>query len=152
MFDLVANANPDTLISGNWLIAIIGAIASGMALVIGKIQGRREGETSREVTLKKPVPTVRTQEEPQYVTLDDFNGHLRRIESSFSEIKDALDCERGIARTANSNIHKRIDSMSEKIGERLGKVEGTLAGVKDTTATLLDLALGKIKPGNNRSS
>lgn len=54
---LLADTNPDPMISGNWIIAVIGAIAAGIALVIGKKQGRAEAEDNN-VTIKQPVPTV----------------------------------------------------------------------------------------------
>lgn len=139
---------PDPMISGNWLIAVIGALASAGALFWGKRQGKKEAQET-EVTLKQPVPTVRTQEEPEFVTMAEFNGHLRRIEHTFTEIKEALDSERGIARTANGNIHKRIDAMSERLGDRLSKLEGSAEAIAETTSKLLDLALGK-KPGGTR--
>ncbi len=135
------------MISGDWLIKIIGAIFTGAALVLGRYWGRKEAASEeRSVTFKPPVPTVRTQEEPEFVTMNVFNGHLLRIETNFEEIKEALDSERGIARLANGNIHKRIDALSEKMGERLGNLEGTLKGVAETTRTLLDLALSKKPP------
>lgn len=154
MIQILADAatKPDAMISGEWLIAIIGALASAAALVIGKVQGRKESESSRDVTIKPPVPRldVNMHEDPEFVTMEVFNGHLKRIEESFFKIEQALDSERGIARTANGNIHKRIDAMSERLGERLSKLEGTSEGIAKTTATLLDIALGK-KPPTNRS-
>jgi hypothetical protein len=142
-------ASADPMISGNWIIAVIGALASAAAMFWGKKQGKREAQET-EVTLKPPVPTVRTQEEPEFVTMGEFNGHLKRIEYTFTEIKEALDSERGIARTANGNIHKRIDAMSERLGDRLSKLEGSVEAVADTTSKLLDLALNNKKPGGTR--
>lgn len=145
-----ASASPDTLISGNWIIAVIGALATGAALVIGKFQGRKQGlqEATNNVTLQSPVPRfgVDMKEDPDFVTHNQLNGHLDRIEATFEEIKDALDGERGIARVANGNIHKRIDALSERLGDRLSNLEGTSRGVKETVDKLLDIALGKIKP------
>jgi hypothetical protein len=63
-----------------------------------------------------------------------------------------LESERGIARTANGNIHHRIDALSERLGDRLSKLEGTLMGVADTTRTLLDLALGKLSNTSSRKT
>jgi len=54
---LLAEAAPDPMISGNWIIAVIGAVAAGVALVYGKKQGRAEAEDNN-VTIKQPVPTV----------------------------------------------------------------------------------------------
>jgi hypothetical protein len=125
------------------LVAVIGAVSSLVIGIIGKIKVDQARNESRDVTLKPPVPTVRTQEEPEFVTIQVFNGHLRRIEESFQKIELALDSERSIARTANGNIHKRIDAMSERMGERLSKLEGITEGIAKTTATLLDIELGK---------
>jgi hypothetical protein len=142
-----AAAGGDPMISGDWVLKAIAAIFTGAALVLGRYWGRKEAASeSREVSFKPPVPTVRTQEEPEFVTMEAFNGHLRRIEGSIMKIEEALDSERGIARTANGNIHKRIDALSERLGERLSTLEGTLHGISDTTGKLLDIALGKKPP------
>lgn len=137
---------PDAMISGDWMLKLIGALFTGAALILGRYWGKRDA-IQQDVTLKTPVPTVNTREEPEYVTMAIFNGHLNRIEASFAKIEEALDSERGIARLANGNLHKRIDALSEKMGERLGNLEGTLKGVAETTHTLLDIALGKKRPG-----
>lgn len=52
-----AAAAADPMISGNWLIAVIGAIASAAALLIGKMQGERKAASTR---LESPIPTVPT--------------------------------------------------------------------------------------------
>jgi hypothetical protein len=143
---LFANLTPpDTMISGDWMLKLIAAMFTGAALILGRYWGKRDA-IQQDVTLKTPVPTVNTREEPEYVTMAIFNGHLNRIEASFAKIEEALDSERGIARLANGNLHKRIDALSEKMGERLGNLEGTLKGVAETTHTLLDIALGKKPP------
>ena len=53
----LANATADPMVSGNWIIAVIGALASAAALLLGKMQGRKE---ATETVLKSPVPTVPT--------------------------------------------------------------------------------------------
>lgn len=138
-----AAAQPDTMISGNWLIGAIGAICTGIALIYGKKQGIKEA--TNNVTIQPPFPKfdVTTKEHPDFVTHGQLNGHLDRIETTFEEIKEELDGERGIARTANGNIHKRIDALSERLGDRLAKLEGTSQNVKETVDKLLDIALGK---------
>jgi len=52
-----AAAASDPMISGNWIIMVIGAISTGIALVIGKMQGRKEAQRT---TLESPVPEVPT--------------------------------------------------------------------------------------------
>lgn len=144
MLTLIAQtAPPDSNISGTAVVGIIGAITTLVVGIIGKLKLDQVKSESRDVTLKPPVPTVRTQEEPEFVTMAVFNGHLKRIEESIAGIETALESERGIARTANGNIHHRIDALSERLGDRLSKLEGTLEGVAQTSRTLLDLALGR---------
>jgi hypothetical protein len=133
-------------VDGELVLKIIGAIFSGVLLLLG---GRHLGKKeSQGVTLHPPVPRfgVDMREDPEFVTNNQLNVHLERIESTFDEIKNALDGERSIARTANGNLHKRIDAMSEKFGDRLSNLEGTSRGVKETVDKLLDIALGKVKP------
>jgi hypothetical protein len=151
MHYLAQTAEADFQVSGKWIIALLVAVIPiiGGVWMRAKAAGKSEVEHSRDVTIKAPVPTVRTHEEPEYVTMEIFNGHLARIETSFTKIEEALDSERGIARLANGNIHKRIDALSERLGDRLSNLEGVLQGVATTTGKLLDLALGK-KPPTSR--
>ena len=86
---------------------------------------------------------VITHESPQFVTQDIFSDHMLRIERTFGEIKVVLDKERDTARTSNGNVHKRIDAMSERLGDRLSRVEGTTIATNETVSKLLDIALGK---------
>ena len=111
----------DTLISGNWIIGMIGALFTGAALLLGKHQGKKQ-EQDRKVTINDPIPKVRTQEEPEYVTNEILNGHLARIDGSIREIKQAQDSERGVARTAISNVHSRLDKVIENQGVSRGEL------------------------------
>jgi hypothetical protein len=140
-----AAAASDTMVSGNFITALVVALIGAAATAYARISGKKQGleEATNNVTIQSPVPTVRTKEEPEYVTMASFNGHLKRIEESIAGIESALENERGIARTANGNIHHRIDALSERLGERLSKLEGTLSGVAETTRTLLEIALNK---------
>ena len=132
--------SPDPMISGNWLIGAIGAIAAGVALVIGKKQGRQESESAREVTLKKPVPTVRTQEEPRYVPREEFREHCDQASAELQRIWAHFGKERELANDELSKIHERLNKQSQVASE----LKGTLDQVQANVKSLLDLALGKI--------
>lgn len=55
MIGYLANtAAPDPMISGDWIIAVIGALASAFALFYGKRQGLKEA--TNNVTLQSPLP------------------------------------------------------------------------------------------------
>lgn len=142
----------DFMISGEWLTTIVVAIIGALGGVWMRAKKAGLAEATNNVTLQSPVPRfgVDMREDPEFVTHNQLNGHLDRIESTFEEIKESLAGERGIARLANGNLHKRIDAMSEKFGDRLSNLEGTSRGVKETVDKLLDIALGKVKPPNSR--
>lgn len=131
---------------GAFLALVLGAVAAFIAKKKGKDEGVEE-EKNRHVTIAEQPVGVKVEEE--LVTRTELQEHIQRIEGDISDIKASLEGERVIARTANGNVHKRIDAMSERLGERLSRLEGQTAGIADTTKTLLDIALGK-KPGGTR--
>lgn len=137
-------AQTDPMISGNWLIGIIGALTTGAAAIIGKLMGRKEGETSREVTLKKPVPTVVTREEPQWASRPDLEAHEERTANELKQVWEAIDGERKIAREALGRIHTRLDNQSTATAT----LQGTVNAVNSNVNKLLDLALKK--PGTRQ--
>jgi hypothetical protein len=51
----LANAGADALVSGDWVLKLIGAIFTGAALILGRYWGKKE---AGEMTIKDPVPTV----------------------------------------------------------------------------------------------
>lgn len=140
MIELIANAAGEML-SGDWVLKLVGAMFTGAALILGRLWGRKESET-REVTLKKPVPTVVTREEPQWATRPDLDDHEARTKAEFSEVWKAIDGERKIARDALGNIHKRLDNQSTATAT----LQGTVNEVKDNVGKLLDLALHRKPP------
>lgn len=89
---LIADASPDTLISGNWIIAVIGALFTGAALLLGKMQGRREAS---ETTLKEPVPTVPTSKVYTPPTFSQHQELVRRVVCLENETKEHRDYVEG---------------------------------------------------------
>lgn len=143
-----AAAGADQLIPGSVVTNIITTIGGLVLGVIGKLQIDKARAASGE-TPNKPAATVSvtTQEVPQFVTQSQLQEDVARIEHTLDEFKEALESERGIARIANGNIHKRIDAMSVHLGDRLASLEGSSRSVADTVGKLLDLALAKKPPG-----
>ena len=137
--------NGDPMVSGKVVIGIIGALTTGAAAIIGKVLGQKQGETSREVTLKKPVPTVVTREEPQWATKPDLDDHIDRTDKQFGEVWQAIQAERGIARTALGRIHERLDAQSMATATLQGSVEE----VGKNVSLLLSRALNQ-KPGTRQ--
>jgi hypothetical protein len=105
-------------------------------VVVGKIWEKKRAE-SRDVTIKKPVPTVVTREEPAWATRPELVEHVERTEKQVAEVWDAIQTERGIAREALSRIHARLDMQSNATAS----LQGTVNEVKGSVGRLLDLAL-----------
>lgn len=145
---LLAETSPaDFMISGTWLLGFcVGIIpVIGGVWIKAKQVGRAETQDNN-VTLKKPVPTIQTREEPQWATRPDLNEHVARTERHFSDVWKRFEADRTAARESANNIHKRLDKQSEATAA----VQASLNEVKETTHTLLDIALNKPlgrKPG-----
>lgn len=123
---------------GTFVAVVLGAVGAFLARKKGKEEGKQE-EQQRRVSIDGQPIGVKLDE--RYVTHSEFTAHMDRVEGDISEIKESLEGERSIARTAIGNIHKRIDALSEKLGDRLSRLEGSVDGIKGTTDKLLDLAL-----------
>lgn len=128
--------NAGTMIPGEWIIGLIGAVATGIALVVGKLQGRKEAET-REVTVKKPMPTVEIREQDRWATRPELEEHKLRTDKQIKELHSRIEDDRATAREALGRIHSRIDNQSEATAELKGSVDGVAQNVDK----LLTLAL-----------
>lgn len=97
---------------GTFILGVGGMILTYFKRNEIKGLGAKE-ERQRSVTINDPIPKVRTQEEPEYVTSETLNSHLARIDKSIGEIKHGQEVERGVARVALSNVHARLDKVIE---------------------------------------
>ena len=133
------------MISLTAVVGIIGAVTTLIVGVIGKLKIDQARSQTNDVTIKKPVPELEviTHERPDFVTHELFTDHMLRIERTFVDIKAVLDKERDTARTSNGNVHRLIDAMAERLGERLANLEGTAKATNETVGKLLDMAMGK---------
>lgn len=128
------------------VIGVISAVFAGVTgLLYGNKTGRKEAE-GRDVTLKKPVPTFQIREEQPFATRPELEAHIERTDEQVKSIWEAIQEERGVARTALARIHDRIDVQS--------KVTATLQGSVDEVGKnvrlLLERAVNNPKP-NGRS-
>ncbi len=133
---------------GTFVAAVLGAVGALLAKKKGKEEGKEE-EKQRRVSIDGQPIGVKLDE--RYVTHSEFTAHMGRVEVDITEIKDSLKTDRSVARDSENKVHKRIDAMSERVGDRLGNLEGTVVGIKNTTDKLLDLALADhAKPKGGR--
>lgn len=131
-----------------WLTPLVtGVIAAVFAGVGGLLYGNNKGKQqadARDVTLRKPVPTIQIREEQRWVDREEFKSHVDRTEGHFERIWEAMEENRNTARESLSKIHKRIDDQSIAVAA----VAATTNEVKGTVNKLLDLAIGKTKPNS----
>lgn len=135
-------AGADPMISGNWIIGLIGALTSLATLLIGKRQGIKEAADSN-VTLKKPVPTIQTREEPAWATKPELNDFLNWTRDEFKRVWFQFGTERTIDNDELNKIHERINQQSQATASLKGSVEK----IGENVGQLLHLALhGKTPP------
>jgi len=138
------NLDPVTVgtIIGSILIALLG---SGVIVVKSKdhwkSQGRAEVQ-SNDVTIKHPVPLVTTKEKPEYVTRTMLESHLTRIDTAIRTVNHNQESCQAYQNEQRGRIHNRLDDQVKC----LARMEGTLEAVKETSTTLLNLALQTNKP------
>lgn len=73
----IAQAAPAGQVSGEVLIAVIGAIFSGVSLMLGKMLGKKEATAMR---VESPVPTIPTMKIPAAVSWNDLHPIVQRID------------------------------------------------------------------------
>jgi hypothetical protein len=135
-----AAADADPMISGKWLIAAAVAIIGAVGGVLLKRWGLEQGRSERHVTIADQ-PISFSQASPA-ATQTDLDAHIERVDKQISDIWVAIQAERGVARTALSRIHERLDLQSKVTATLQGSVEE----VGKNVGRLLDLALNRKPP------
>lgn len=126
-------AGADPMISSTAVTAIIGGITTLVVGVIGKLKlDQVKNETSREVTIKRPVPTVNIKEDPEYAT----KGELH-------EVWVAIEANRQSTHEELSKIYNRLNTQSSVVAT----LQGTMNEVKSTVNQLLCIAINGKTPG-----
>jgi hypothetical protein len=86
---ILAQAQPDTMISGEWLTTTLKVIIAGLALILGKYWGQRvAANASRDVTLKDPVPEIAAKRVYSPPTFSQHQELVRRVASLENETKE----------------------------------------------------------------
>ena len=120
----ISQAAADPMISGNWLLGLLGALTTAAVAIIGKLKVDAAKREKSSV-----VETLATKDEMR--ALED------RLVAEIKKLEGAISKERDIARTANGNLHARID----KSAEALAAMNGQLIQISANLNRLIDLAL-----------
>lgn len=132
-----AAAGADPMISGAWIIKIIGAIFTGAALILGRYWGRKEKESEASVTIKKPVPTILTRSEEPFATQPDLDDHVKWCRDEFQRVWGQFGVERKIHNDELTQIHERINVQTNATAT----IKGSVEEIGKNVAQLLHLAL-----------
>jgi hypothetical protein len=140
---LAEAAGANDMVSLGALGAFIGTVLTAVGVFLArnkyKEQGAREA-LSRTVTIAdQPVSFTQT---AAPASQNDLDEHIARTDKQISSIWEAIQTERGIARTALSRIHERLDMQSKVTATLQGSVEE----VGKNVGRLLDLALNRKPP------
>jgi hypothetical protein len=146
LLPILADTSPQTdfMISGNWLV---GALAILIPVIIaawfkGKQTGKTEA-TDNNVTLKKPVPTIQTREEPAWATRPDLEDHVEWAREEFKRVWGQFGIERGLHNKELAEIRSSIASQMQATAT----IKGSVEKIGENVTQLLHLALnGKTPP------
>jgi len=121
-------------------VAAIAAIGVAIAAVIKAFKaGVQKGKEAMEsnVTLKKPVPTIQTREEPAWATKPELDDHVKWARDEFKRVWGQFGTERSIDSAELDKIHERINQQSLATSALKGSVEE----IGKNVGQLLHLAL-----------
>lgn len=130
---------PDAMISGDWILKLIGALFTGAALLLGRYWGRRE---AAGVTLESPVPELPVR---KVFTPPSFSQHqelVRRVAALEYETKshrEYVEAQlRDIRRESSEQFVKlmnagevRKDAIMESFREEMNRIYTRLNSVSD---------------------
>lgn len=137
---MMADVTPvtaDPMISGTWLIGIIGALSTAAVGIMGKVNVDKARKQRSTIIENQPVG-VRLEEQPDPpATKKELLALETRLTTELKKIEEALGKERDIARVANGNLHTRADKSVEVMAE----MKGELKQISENVDRLLDLAM-----------
>lgn len=126
---------------GIWIsVAGITAIGGVIAAIIKAFRaGVEKGKAAQDnnVTLKKPVPTIQTREEPQWATKPQLDDHVAWTRNEFGRVWGQFGTERNIDNEELNKIHERINQQANATSNLKGSVEE----IGKNVSQLLHLAL-----------
>ena len=130
-----AAAAPDPMISGNWLIAILGALSTAAAALIGKNRVDAAKREATNTTIDGQPLTISLVE--TLATKEEMKELEGRLVTELKKLENAMTSERSVARVANGNLHARIDKSAESLAE----MKGQLSQISANTDRLIDMAM-----------
>lgn len=114
-------AHADPMISGEWIIKIVGAIFTGAALILGRYWGRKEAEG---VKITDPVPEVPTRKVSTPPSWSDHKALADRVMRTEADIL-RVEGELKEMRVQQTNQFQTLMAAGADREQRIGdKIEG----------------------------
>ena len=136
MMNLLADAaaaNPDPMISGNWILGVLGAAGT----LLGIILGHAKGKASQDVTIKdQPVRFTKDQRPVSFDQHSALDARVARIENHLDRIE----------RDAGQQYKQLLEAGAER---EMRMTEFFGAGLREVHARL-DALLSKLPPTSRR--
>ena len=115
-----------------WVTGFVVAILGAVGTMMGYSKGRK---TSTAVE-PNPLPVAMVQD---LATKEELRELEARLVAELKKLETAISSERAVARTANGNLHARIDKISEGLA-------GTTATMTQLNASLNRVLDALLKP------
>jgi len=125
-------------------VAAIAAVGVAVASAIRAFRaGEEKGKQQRTKIEPTPLPVSLVS---QLATKEEMRDLEGRLVAEIKKLETALVGERGVARTANGNLHARID----KVAEGLASTTATMTQLNAGLNRVLDLLVSQTTKPNNR--
>jgi hypothetical protein len=101
--------------------------------------GEEKGKKTRTQVEPNPLPVSLV---AALATKEELQALEARLTHELKKLETALVGERGVARTANGNLHARIDKTSEG----LAAVQATMTQINANLNRMMDMMMAAAKP------
>ena len=115
-----AAVGPDPMISGTWIIGLIGTLTTLLSLFYGKRQGMKKA--ANNVTLQNPMPEVPTRKvltPPSWDAHQALRDRVAVVEAGVAELR----------RETTSQYHELLKAGGERETHLSDKLDGIARGI-----------------------
>jgi hypothetical protein len=126
--ETVAAAEP--MVPGGWLTGFVVAVITA----VGTLLGYKRGRTAKTEVEPNPLNVSMVAE---LATKDEMRSLEARLMCELKKLEQAMDGERSVARTAQGNLHARID----RVAENLAATTATMNQINASLNRVLDILL-----------
>lgn len=128
---LAETISGDTMISGDWMLKLIGAIFTGAALVLGRYWGKKE--EAGKLTLQNPLPDFPTRKVSTPPSWDAHRALVDRV-TALEHVTQEL------RRETSQQYHELLKAGGERETHLSDKLDGIARGIHSRIDEILQYA------------